>query len=94
MLESIQKLEKGRKCWRLVNGVLFEKTVEVVIPELTNMIANLETVMKQLNEALSLKKQESDNLEKAYESIMKQSKARQAEQQQERENKVTGGVLV
>ena len=64
-------MEKGRKCWRLVNGVLFEKAVEVVIPELESMISNLETVMKQLNDALVLKKQESSNLEKAYESIMK-----------------------
>ena len=54
-----------------MNGVLFEKAVEVVIPELESMISNLETVMKQLNDALVLKKQESFNLEKAYESIMK-----------------------
>ena len=26
VLESITKLEDDRKCWRLVNGVLMEKT--------------------------------------------------------------------
>ena len=93
MLESIQKLEKGRKCWRLVNGVLFEKTVDTVIPELEQMINNLDAVMKQLNDALVLKKQESANLEKAYESIMKQSRARKQEQEQERDVR-SGGVLV
>jgi len=40
-----------------------------------------------------LKKQESANLEKAYDSIMKQAKARRAENEDEREVK-SGGVLV
>ena len=42
-LELIVNLEDGRKCWRLVNGVLFEKKkkkVEVVL-ELQGMAANL-----------------------------------------------------
>ena len=34
VLESISKLEDGRKCWRLVNGVMFEKTKAEVVPEL------------------------------------------------------------
>ena len=87
-------MEKGRKCWRLVNGVLFEKAVEDVIPELESMISNLETVMKQLNDALVLKKQESSNLEKAYESIMKQARARKAEEAEDNSNVKSGGVLV
>ena len=70
------KIEDDRRCWRLVNGVLFEKSKKEVVPELNQMIGNLGTVVKQLQEALELKKQESANLEKAYESIMKQSKAR------------------
>ena len=93
MLEQIRKMDKGRKTWRLVNGVLFEKTVEVVIPELEQMISNLETVIKQLNEALSLKKQEAANLEKAYDSIMKQASARRVEAQEDREVK-SSGLLV
>ena len=34
VLESIGKLEDTRKCWRLVNGVLMEKTKVEVIPEM------------------------------------------------------------
>ena len=63
VLESISKLEDGRKCWRLVNGVMFEKTKAEVVPELESMIANLLTVGKQLNDALMHKKQESSRLE-------------------------------
>ena len=87
------KLEDDRRCWRLVNGVLFEKSKKEVVPELQQMISNLATVVKQLNEALMLKKQESANLEKAYESIMKQAKARKAEQDEDKEAK-SSGVLV
>ena len=38
VMESIGKLEDDRKCWRMVNGVLFEKTKGVVVPELESMI--------------------------------------------------------
>ena len=79
VLESLEKLEDDRRCWRLVNGVLFEKSKLEVVPELLQMINNLTTVVKQLNDALLLKKQESAQLERAYDSIMKQAKARRAE---------------
>ena len=56
VLESISKLEDDRRCWRLVNGVLFEKAKKEVVPELEQMIGNLGAVVKQLNDALLLKK--------------------------------------
>ena len=87
------KLDDDRKCWRLVNGVLFEKKCSEVRPELKQMIGNLATVVAQLQEALGNKKLESANLEKAYDHIMKQAKARKAEQSDDREVKA-GGVLV
>ena len=34
VLDSISKLEDDRRCWRLVNGVLFEKSKAAVVPEL------------------------------------------------------------
>jgi len=56
VLESLEKLEDDRRCWRLVNGVLFEKSKLEVVPELLQMINNLTAVVKQLNDALLLKK--------------------------------------
>ena len=41
MLESISKLEDSRKCWRLVNGDLMEKTKLEVVPEMRVVINNL-----------------------------------------------------
>ena len=40
VLESLMKLEDERRCWRLVNGVLFEKSKKEVVPELKGMIHN------------------------------------------------------
>ena len=34
VLEQIMALEDDRKCWRLVNGVMFEKTKAQVVPEI------------------------------------------------------------
>lgn len=65
VLDSVSKLEDDRKCWRMVNGVLFEKTKKDVVPELESMISNLAVVVKQLNEALLTKKQETSQLEQA-----------------------------
>ena len=48
VLESISKLEDTRKCWRLINGVLMEKTKVEVVPEMRTVINNLDAVSKQI----------------------------------------------
>ena len=52
VLESISKLEDTRKCWRLVNGVLMEKTKLEVVPEMRVVINNLIAVIKQITDTL------------------------------------------
>jgi hypothetical protein len=34
VLDTVKDLEMTRKCWRLVNGVLFEKTKAEIVPEI------------------------------------------------------------
>lgn len=95
MLEQVSKLEDGRKCWRLINGVLFEKTKAEIVPELTAMVQNLGQVAKQINTTLISMKQESMQLEQQYSSIMEAAKRRRGAQEvgPSEENKA-GGVLV
>lgn len=52
VLESISQLEDTRKCWRLVNGVLMEKTKVEVVPEMRTVINNLNAVTKQITDTL------------------------------------------
>ena len=94
VLEQISKLEDDRKCWRLVNGILFEKTKAAVVPELNAMIQNLGQVGKQINQTLMALKQEMIKLEQAYSSIMEQAKKRNNAQIEQNEAKSSGGVLV
>lgn len=75
VLESISKLEDGRKCWRLINGVLMEKTKLDVVPEMRVVINNLNAVVKQITDTLVSVRTEIKNLEAAYEHIMKASKS-------------------
>ena len=74
VLESISMLEDTRKCWRLVNGVLMEKTKVEVVPEMRVVINNLNAVTKQITDTMVAVKQEIKNLEGAYEHIMKAAK--------------------
>jgi prefoldin subunit 2 len=74
VLESIMQLEDSRKCWRLVNGVLMEKTKVEVVPEMRGVINNLNAVTKQITDTLVSVRQEIRNLESAYDHIMKQAK--------------------
>ena len=75
VLESISKLEDSRKCWRLINGVLMEKTKLEVVPDMRVAINNLNAVVKQITDTLVSVRQEIKNLEAAYEHIMKASKS-------------------
>ena len=75
MLESIAKLEDSRKCWRLINGVLMEKTKIEVVPEMRTVINNLNAVIKQITDTLVSVRTEIKNLEGAYDHIMKSSKS-------------------
>ena len=89
-------MEDDRKCWRLVNGVLFEKTKAEVVPELQSMAHNLGNVAKQINTTLVAMKQESIALERQYTSIMEAAKRRQgvATDAGAANVKSSGGVLV
>jgi len=71
VIESISKLEDTRKCWRLVNGVLIEKTKVEVVPEMRVVINNLSAVANQITTSLQAVRSEIKNLESAYEHIMR-----------------------
>lgn len=96
VLESIAKLEDGRKCWRLVNGVLVEKTKVDVVPEMRIHINNLNSVLKQITDSMQAVRQEIRNLEVAYEHIMKQAKQNVQSKSDETQasSSKAGGVLV
>lgn len=58
VLETLTPLPKDRKCFRLVNGVLLEKTVGEVLPDLSTQRDGLGKVLQTL--VGEYKKKESD----------------------------------
>ena len=60
VLTTIEKMEKERKCYRLVGGVLVERTVGEVIPAVQRNKEGLGELVKKLAEQLELKKEEMD----------------------------------
>ena len=63
VLDTIKSLEPSRKCWRLLNGVLFETEQKDVVPELQTQISNLDNIIDQISNTLKAKKVEIANLE-------------------------------
>ena len=58
--ETLQPLPKDRKCFRLINGVLVERTVETVLPALQT---NSDGLKKVLEELLKQYKSKQDDME-------------------------------
>lgn len=81
VLDTMKDLEETRKCWRLVNGVLFEKSKAEIVPEIEEQIKNMNNLIDQLSKTVASKKQEIFKLEQQYESVMKQAKEKQGKQQ-------------
>lgn len=55
VLDTLKDLEGDRRCFRLIGGVLCEKTVKEVIPTLRSNKEQLSSVITTLNEQLTKK---------------------------------------
>ena len=60
-METLDPLDQGRKCFRMVNGVLLELTVKDVIPALRT---NSEGLKKVLDELVKQYKNQQSDMEK------------------------------
>ncbi|KAK4451655.1 Prefoldin beta-like protein [Podospora aff. communis PSN243] len=61
VLETLQPLSGDRKCFRMINGVLVERTVKDVVPALQT---NAEGLKKVLEDLVKQYKTKQDELEK------------------------------
>ncbi len=61
MLETLDPLDDDRKCFRLINGVLVERTVKDVVPALKT---NREGLGKVLDDLVKQYKTKQDELDK------------------------------
>ncbi len=62
VLEAFAKVEKTRRCFRLVGGVLVEQTVAEVEPAITVNKTKIEEFLNQLSDTLKNKNTEIDKI--------------------------------
>lgn len=58
VLETLEPLSGDRKCFRMINGVLAERTVKDVVPALKTNAEGLDKVLKELTVQYKTKNEE------------------------------------
>lgn len=61
MIETLDPLPQDRKCFRMVNGVLVERTVKEVLPTLKTNSDGLRQVLEDMLNQYKSKQTELDN---------------------------------
>merc|ERR1711920_492720 len=64
--ENLKKTNLDRKCWRMVGGVLAEKTVAAVLIDLGTQLAEIDEVTGQVKEQLGGKTKEMTDFREKY----------------------------
>ena len=66
VINAIQPLDPSRRCFRMIGGVLVERTIKEVLPAVQRNREGLEEVVARLNEGLEKKKKEIAEFESKY----------------------------
>lgn len=73
VINAIQPLDQSRKCFRMIGGVLVERTIREVLPAVQHNKEGIEVVITRLNEALERKKKELADFETKYKIRIRKS---------------------
>ncbi|KAK1390548.1 putative prefoldin subunit 2 [Heracleum sosnowskyi] len=73
VINAIKPLDQSRRCYRMIGGVLVERTIKEVLPAVQHNKEGLEMVIARLNEALEKKKKEIADFEAKYKIRIKKS---------------------
>ncbi|KAL2469883.1 putative prefoldin subunit 2 [Abeliophyllum distichum] len=66
VMNAIKPLDPSRRCYRMIGGVLVERTIKEVLPAVQRNKEGIEEVITRLNEALERKKKEVTEFEAKY----------------------------
>ncbi|CAK7331538.1 unnamed protein product [Dovyalis caffra] len=73
VVNAIQPLDQSRRCYRMIGGVLVERTVKEVLPAVQRNKEGIEEVIARLNEAAEKKKKEIADFEAKYKIRIRKS---------------------
>lgn len=66
VIETLEPLPKERKCFRMINGVLVERTIDDVLPSLKTNADGLKQVLEELLKQYKAKQTEMDTWKVSY----------------------------
>ncbi|BFU25116.1 prefoldin subunit 2, putative [Entamoeba histolytica HM-1:IMSS-B] len=66
VLDTLSKVEPSRKCFRLINGVMVERTASEIIPAINKSIEQIQKLMKEVNDNIAAKTSEINKFMEHY----------------------------
>lgn len=94
VINAIQPLDPSRRCYRMIGGVLVERTIKEVLPAVQRNKEGLEEVIARLNEALEKKKREISDFEAKYKIRIRKADNNEKQDESARKEGSAQGVLV
>lgn len=94
VIGAIQPLDPSRRCYRMIGGVLVERTVKEVLPAVQRNKEGLEEVIARLNEALEKKKKEIAEFELKHKIKIRRADGDASKDEGARKEGSAQGVLV
>jgi len=98
VINALKDLSADRKCYRSIGGVLVERTVGDVLPNVQKNLLSIQSVLQQLSERIKLKEREADEWRVKYNITettgMEQQPQQQQQQQQSLSRQQEGGTGV
>eukprot|EP00656_Telonema_subtile_P017005 TRINITY_DN19021_c0_g1_i2.p1 TRINITY_DN19021_c0_g1~~TRINITY_DN19021_c0_g1_i2.p1 ORF type:complete len:178 (+),score=68.96 TRINITY_DN19021_c0_g1_i2:132-665(+) len=70
-IKTMAPFDASRKCWRLVGGVLVERTVGEVLPAIKENVANIDELLAKLDKMHDDKESEMIDFMKKYNIVVK-----------------------
>uniref|UniRef100_A0A6N2NHW5 Prefoldin subunit 2 n=1 Tax=Salix viminalis TaxID=40686 RepID=A0A6N2NHW5_SALVM len=93
VINAIQPLDPSRRCYRMIGGVLVERTIKEVLPAVLRNKEGIEEVIARLNEAAERKKKEISDFEAKYKIRIRKSDGEVKDDANKKEGS-SQGVLV
>ncbi|KAG2382928.1 hypothetical protein C9374_004895 [Naegleria lovaniensis] len=93
VLTALRELDGDRKCYRLIGGVLAERTVKEVVPAVESNMENLENTVKKLHQDLDDKEMELSAFKTKYKIRFKNESINTEERSSSSKTRGSSGVL-
>ncbi|ESO89496.1 hypothetical protein LOTGIDRAFT_218864 [Lottia gigantea] len=94
VLETLREVDDGRKCYRMVGGVLVERTVKDVLPALTNNKEQMSKLVETLTKQLESKGSEINKFREEHNLKIQGEEKKDLSEKEKDSKSGTSGVLV